>query len=470
MLRMLGLALQFELLGVVRHRAAALAILAYLAVGGLAILLGQRHTAEWTEALQAAQQEEQESAEAARRALASGEPLPERNRVDLGTAWWQDHEAGTRVLREPSGLAGIASSSVDPLPVAVWVWAHTNPLSVGGTAIENPELAAGSVDVVFVLSILTPLLVGVLGLGIGGREREEQIDRLIVVHSGAIGEWLLARAVAVTTIAAICAASLALAAGLLGSATGTELMSFVGFAVAYTVLWGGLLAAVGATAHSVRGGALAFGALWTALCVLGPTLTAEMSLSRVEADFLLTDTVDARAENWEVWEQSPQDVLSQIYAMYPELEDLPGAAKTELGRQRREYVTLPLQVEEWAKRFEELRAQTGAAQRVAETAAWLSPPVALTLVLERLAGAGPEAALSYQTYLFESVRERNWWRVKNAWTERELGQEDFEALVAGAPAPFRWDPKGLGQPTAAMTCWMSLAWLLAIVLFRRTAL
>ena len=49
----------------------------------------------------------------------------------------------------------------------------------------------GSVDLTFVLSILSPLLIGVLGVGIEARARE-RIDRLILVQSGDLKGWLMA--------------------------------------------------------------------------------------------------------------------------------------------------------------------------------------------------------------------------------------------------------------------------------------
>ena len=74
----------------------------------------------------------------------------------------------------------------------------------------------GTVDLTFVHSVLSPLLIGVLGVGIGGREREEGIDRLITVQSGSVRGWLLARLLVVTALVAGTNLVLCLAAGLAG--------------------------------------------------------------------------------------------------------------------------------------------------------------------------------------------------------------------------------------------------------------
>ena len=74
---MLRLAMTFELRAVLRSRASAVALLAYLAIGVLAIGLGARHVAEWSTALETARQVEAETIAEARGYFASGVSGPE---------------------------------------------------------------------------------------------------------------------------------------------------------------------------------------------------------------------------------------------------------------------------------------------------------------------------------------------------------------------------------------------------------
>ena len=324
---MLKLALGFEIRALLRSRAGAAALVAYVAIGALAIGLGERHTAGWREALETAQAAQETSIAEAQELLASGSGPPDRPWIDLTQPAWQDRFAGTRTAREPGALAGVAAGSVDPAPVVFHVHGRADPLSAGGHRIENPELAAGSVDLVFVLSMLTPLLVGVLGLGIGGREREERIDRLIVVQAGEARSWLLARMLAVTAIASAAAGALSLAAGLVGGASAAEIGTLLALTLSYTALWGGLLLALNANARSIRAGAFTFGALWTVLCVLLPTAAAELGLGRVQADFALSDTLGAREQTYSTYEQEVDDLIEVFYGHYPELRQLPVATE-----------------------------------------------------------------------------------------------------------------------------------------------
>ena len=281
-----------------RSRAGIAALTAYLAIGALAIGLGSASVRAWQEAVEVASVEQDETIEKARGFFATGAPGPsDRPWIRVAQPMWQDRYAATRLARAPGPLAGIASGSVDPAPVVFHVHRRADPLATGGYRIENPELAAGSVDLVFVLTMLTPLLIGVLGLGVGGREREEGIDR-IIVEAGEVRWWLVCRMAAVTLFASAAAALLCIAASVVGGASVVDALTLLGMALMYTALWGGLVLAVNASALSVRAGAFAFGALWTLLCVLSPTLAAEIGLGRVQTDFAVGDTLDVREANY----------------------------------------------------------------------------------------------------------------------------------------------------------------------------
>lgn len=465
---MIPLALQFELRSIVRERVGTIALLAFFAIGTIALFLGEQHVEGWRDAVQNAGEAQQKSIDEARGYLSTGTGPAGRPWVDLAQPRWQDHYAGTRIHREPSALAGIAAGSVDSAPVAFRVNSRADPSAGGGYRIENPELAMGSVDLTFVMSILSPLLIGVLGVGIGGREREERIDRLIVVQSGDLKGWLMARLIVVTGIAAVSNAALCAAAGFLGGAGAAETGSLVAVGVGYAALWGGLLAVVSANARSVRAEALGYGAVWMALCVVLPTVAAEVSLARVQADFGVAETLDARTLNYEAYELAIDDVTTQLYDRYPELADLPVAKEGALAPGPRRTATGAILVAAMAERVESRQEESRTAQRFADRAAWASPAVALTVAFERLAGVGPEAATAFQAHSMDAVEERVRWILRSVWNKEPLGRADFDALIASAPEPFRWDPGIGGSAVRSMILWFMVSWAMAIRSFRRS--
>ena len=467
MLNILSLALQFEIRGLFRNRVGMVALIAYLSIGALAMFLGDRYVAGWRQAIDTAQAAQQESIEEARTYLRTGEGPKDRPWVDLSTPMWQDYYAGTRVHREPGALAGIAAGSVDTAPVAFQVNRRSDPSAGSGYRIENPELAMGSVDLTFVLAILSPLLIGMLGVSIGGREREDRIDRLIIVQAGSVREWLLARLVAVTGIAAASNAILCLVAGFMGGASIQELAVFVALGVGYAALWGGVLALVSAYAQTVRGEALTVGVVWMAVCIVLPTVASEVSLARVQTDFGVAETLDARALSYKAYEMNLEDITSQVYDWYPELAELPAAADEKLSSTARRHATGAVLVSAMAERVASRQDTARTAQRFAEQAAWVSPAVALTLAFERLAGVGPEAASAFQAYSMKAVDERVRWILRTTWNKTNLDRSDFDALIDGSPAPLRWEARFMGTAALALMMWFFAAWVLAIVGLRR---
>ncbi|MEM6925502.1 MAG: hypothetical protein AAF602_01135, partial [Myxococcota bacterium] len=184
---MLSLAIRFELRALLRSPASLVALAGFLAVSTLAIMVGERHVMQWQAEVAQARQAQADAVEEARGYLAEGIPGPEdKPWIDVSKPQWQDQLAGSRIVREPAPLAGIAAGAVDPAPAAFLVNRWARPLSATGYRIDNPELAAGAVDLVFVLTVLVPLLIGVLGLGIGTRERESGLAPLIVVQAGGL--------------------------------------------------------------------------------------------------------------------------------------------------------------------------------------------------------------------------------------------------------------------------------------------
>ena len=306
----------------------------------------------------------------------------------------------------------------------------------------------------------TPLLIGVLGLGIGGHEREERIDRLVIIQSGSLQSWLVARMIAVSAIAGLAVLLLCLGAGLTGGASLSELGALAGLGLVYTALWGGLLLVVSARSRSVRAGAFAFGSLWTVLCVLLPTLGAEVGLGRLQADYALSETLEARALTYDAYEQELGEATEQLYALYPELRTMQAAADEVLAPAARRHVYDGLLVAGLSERHRDRAAQAMEAQQVAEAVAWLSPPVALTLALERLAGVGPDAASAYASYLVEAVEARVEWLLLQAWGGRSLGLPEFDALIAQSPAPFEWRPVRLLGPGLLLGAWLLLGWVI----------
>lgn len=465
---MLKLAFAVELRSVLRQRAGAVALLGFMVAGILAVLVGRSHVYQWQSAVQTAEDAEAEATKEALGYLTAGESGPEdRPWVDLAQPLWQDRYAGSRIVRVPSPLAGIASGAVDPAPAAFRMYRTADPMAAGGYRIENPELAAGAVDLVFVLAVLVPLLLGVLALGIGGADREQGIDRLVAVQAGEFGAWMLARTIAVAAVVSVAAVTLCLVSAAAGGASVADAARLSGLALVYVVLWSGLILAINAKAPSLRTAAFRFGLLWMVLCILMPTLSAELVVASVEDDFAIEETLEVRALYGKARAREIATVLTQLYAQYPELKALPAATSEEMkpsiSRHAYDEVFSAAMLERHRARV----VQEEKARRYADGGAWASPAVGLGLAMERLAGVGQGASSAYRAFLVEALRARLEWVLTRAWEDRPLDASDFKAMLAQTPSSFQAPVFGLVGPSVALILWAVVAWMLALLALRR---
>ncbi|MEM6930757.1 MAG: DUF3526 domain-containing protein, partial [Myxococcota bacterium] len=254
-----------------------------------------------------------------------------------------------------------------------------------------------------------------------------------------------------------------LSAGLVSGAGVGETGVLVAFALGYTGLWAGLLLAVNARATTVRAAAFGYGVAWTVLCILVPAVATEVAFGRVERDFSIEATVDARAQRWAVWSMEVDDLLLELQALYPELD----TDVEELSDDNKNVAHGALVAARFAQHLTDDLEQQREARLVAEQAAWGSPAVAITLGLERLAGVGADASVAYRRHLGRAVQTRVDWVVHRSWAKQPLTAADFEALVDRTPGSFIAGADGLTLPSAALLLWTVAAWGLALIGLRR---
>ena len=127
---MISRALIHELREILRSPARMIALGVLFAASVSAIVAGQRFHDQWQETVMAARAQERELSDEARSWLKNGEKGPaDRPWVDISEPLWQDWYAGTRVVREPLPLAGVAFGAVDDSPVVIRVNRLSDPFT-----------------------------------------------------------------------------------------------------------------------------------------------------------------------------------------------------------------------------------------------------------------------------------------------------------------------------------------------------
>lgn len=466
---MIVLAFQHELKATFRSVGRLGVLIAFIVASAYAITAGQQFVHQWIDALSAANDEQAEVVKSARGWLERGEKGPaDRPWVDITQPLWQDWYAGTRLQRTPGRLAGIAAGAVDESPVVMRVHRLANPFDSSGIRLENPETdSTQAIDLVFVFVTLIPIVVIVMGTGIGGFEREHGMERLISTQAGHASRWFLARALAVTSITVLAVLGVCVATIVVTGAPVGDGVRLVALACLYTLLWGGALVLFSSTSKTVQGGAFAYGLMWAAVCILIPALLAERALSQASAEYEVENSLGARTERYEAYDLEIEEVLVQLYGEFPSLSSLPAAqlAKLPPTVSRHAYdgvVLLSLKERHGHRRDLELRSEASLLR-----SAWLSPAIALSHGFEQLAGNGSAATSEFRDQAMVSIRERLAWLLDKTWNQQALGAEEFESLVA-VPARFTPQPASITPHLLILSVWVVIVWIAGVIRLRRS--
>lgn len=462
-------ALRHEVGRITRSRARLAALAIFLAVSALAALAGRSATAEWAASLANVEREQAEATGSAREWLATGAKGPEdREWVDITQPLWQDWYASSRAIRKPAPLAPIAAGSADNSPTIIRIYRNSNPFLEEGTAIENPEFGSSeAIDLVFVLTVLVPILIFALGIGCGAYERERGIDRIIAVQLGSTASWFLARAGAIAFISlavvlVVVTAALAAVGGLGKGAGELVLLSAL-----YTLVWCGILTATAVAATSLREASFAYGGVWLLLVVLVPTLMSERSLASASAQANLTAALEQRAQLYSSYEADGAETVTRLYAARPELRTMPAAKLDALPPEVERHVldwqgVQDIRKDNAIKLAEESRAIAQAERDMA----W-SPAAAMTLASERLAGRDMAATQAFRTEVVERITQRVDWVLTAAWANKPLTAENFERLVTTRSEPVVIATTGIAPHFAILAIWALAAWGVGVILIRK---
>ena len=388
--------------------------------------------------------------------------------VDIHQARWMDSYAGTRIGREPAPLAGIATGSVDDSPRVARVTRGSDPFSDEGAKIENPELGSTeTIDLIFVLAVLIPLLIGAMGVGCGSMERESGIDRLIAVQRGRASDWFLAQSAAIFCVVAVAVQAVVLAAAVTMGAFGTDGLLLALVALLYTALWSGILTATAVAARSLREATLSYGGVWVLLVILAPALQSELAFSKVADDPGLQGALDTRKEQYETYDTDLPLLVDELYRARPELVSMPLGFLDEVPRSatRHVYDWHRLQITT-DKHRRSLLAEREADFGAMASMAW-SPASTLTLAAERLAGRDLTAAMEFRTRVMLEITERMDWVLDATWGQEPLGEADFDELLTGTPKSMLPSSGGIAMHVFVLLAWAAVAWSIGVVRVRR---
>jgi len=423
---------RLELRSLWRRRLAWLVLLALFGMGSVAIAHGSARVARERAAIAVGAAELQEQA--------SYLTTITRADDDLGLLLYY---LGMPVSQQPSAWAPVATGLRGVHPASRQLRFLGLVPQLYQTEIGNPMVEqAGHFDLAVVLVFLLPLLIIALGHDVCSRDDDlgttaavmaqpVRLSRLVAGRLMIRAAWLSAGLLALLAVAVVA----------LGVPLDGRVAIFAAATLGYAALWWLLVLFVASWRRSSVFNALALLGTWLGACVLLPALLHLVSLAawpvRGGVELTLVQRLDMNSR----WDRPKSETLEPFYRRHPEWAGT--VVPNDSFSWPWYYAMHEIGDAQVADEVAEHRAALERRARWTERAAWLLPPLALELLLERLAGNDMTTALLYRDSIaryHESLRHTIYpWIFRfqglDAFGLDRLPRHHFSSDEVGAPLP-----------------------------------
>lgn len=294
------------------------------------------------------------------------------------------NELGSTLLMPPAPMAALAAGQSDVYPGYVKVTARNLDALVTGDQVEHPlALAAGHLDVAFVILFLYPLLIFAVSFDLTATERDRGTLRMILAQPVRLGDVVAGKMIARGLLLGVLVVVIPLLAAI--GAPFPLVAAWTLAVLAYGSIWHGIALIVNARGWNAATNALVLAGIWLMFAVVGPaTINLLIQLaypmpSRVEA------AVQARAATQDATVQGSRQ-LGQF------LQDHPTSANVGRDGMRQFAQLQAARDRQVADRMQEVEAafeqQLQRQRRLAMWLSVLSPTTITQTVLLETAGTG----------------------------------------------------------------------------------
>lgn len=264
------------------------------------------------------------------------------------------------------------------------------------TDIANPlKQLAGSFDYGFVLVFLVPLFI--IGASYDVRSRDDDLgtEALVCSQPTRLSRLLALRlALRAALVSAVTLALFAFAVAWLGLPLDARAGAFALASLAYVALWFALVFLVASLRRSSAWNAITLVGAWMAFCVLLPALANLAILTASPARGGVELTLAQRQEMNAGWDRPKRATLDPFFARRPEW------ASTPVPEDRFSwpwyYAMHEMGDAHVAREVEAYHAALARRERWTERAALALPPLALQLLLDRMAGTDMATELAFR--------------------------------------------------------------------------
>jgi ABC-2 type transport system permease protein len=242
---------------------------------------------------------------------------------------------GHYVFRNPAPLSAI-DPGVDPFTGrSIFLEGHRRNTATFAQARETSVLTRlGAVSPAFMLQVIAPLLLILVGFNSVVRERERGTWVQLLALGVRPGQLILGKAIAIGGVAALFLTPLLVGALWLGLSHSGEVLPallMLGGHALYLLCWALLIVAVSARVRESRSALISLMIVWAATTVLMPRVAADVaatvapSWTQTEMDILVQRDMRTVGDSHDITDAGFQTFQEQVLAQYgvERIEDLP---------------------------------------------------------------------------------------------------------------------------------------------------
>lgn len=316
---------------------------------------------------------------------------------------------GHYVFRTPTPLSVIDPGVDAYTGTAIFLEGHRQNTAMFSAQQQSSGLTRiSNLTPAFVMQVLAPLLLILVGYSAISRERESGTIQFIVSQGTSSFTFLAGKLLALMSVGLLFSLPLAVAAffGLWQGESVAIVLSFIAVHLLYLFVWSALILMVSALNKENSGSFVVLIAIWIAFCLIIPRLAASTaasvvpSPSKLEADFEVLKVLRKLGDGHNSADPAFMQLKANLLAQYDvdRVEDLPLNFKGVVAQKSEAELTDVL------NQFAEKRMQEELEQaKIAREFGWLSPTIALRTASMTLAGSNLE---THHRFLREAEKLR----------------------------------------------------------------
>ncbi len=304
-------------------------------------------------------------------------------------------------VNRPAQLMSLAVGQRDLLPYYDVITRRRNAVQAPNAEIANPEmLAAGNLDLAYVIIYLLPLLAIALSYNTWSKEKEQQTDRLLAVQRKHVERIIFYKLSFRFTVVALLAWLLSaigmISDSLLNSFNLITSLLWLFTVTVYLVFWFSICLLLIKLSRSSAANALYLLAAWCFFLLVMPAITNAIVRHAYPIPLKTDEAVALRENSEAIWAMPKQALIDTFYMNNPKYNSLKSPADTSENSIVRFVAYYDLLGREMTSAIEDYNQYPQKQHSISAKLSWLNPATKTQYLLNSIAESGQTDYRCYQ--------------------------------------------------------------------------